>query len=250
MQHKPQAKKVIIVGASSGIGMELAKLYVASGCVVGITARREELLKNFQRQFPAQVFIERFDVTAPDVTPHLRRLIEALDGLDILIYSAGFGEVSETLSWEIDYKMTTTNVNGFISIANYAFNYFLKQGSGQLAAISSIASIRGNSRAPAYSAAKAFMSRYLEGLSIKAWKTKMPNGAKPGIIITDIQPGFVNTKPIDAPGAFWIAPVEKAAQQIYRAIEKKKRRVYITRRWAFIAWLLKVVPYSVYKRFG
>ena len=250
MQSEPQAKKIIIIGASSGIGLELAKLYVASGCMVGITGRRKVLLENFQQRFPANVLMECFDVTSPAATAHLRSLIEKMNGLDILIYSAGFGQINETLNWEIDHETTVTNVNGFISIANYAFNYFIKQGSGQLAAISSVASIRGNSRAPAYSAAKAFISRYLEGLSIKAFKTKMPDGTKPQIAITDIQPGFVNTKAIESPVLFWMAPVEKAALQIYKAIEKKKRRAYITRRWAIIAWLLKVVPYSVYKRFG
>ena len=250
MQRPQRINKVVIIGASSGIGLELAKLYAQAGCRVGITGRRKELLANFQQQFPSNVFTECFDVTAPGITAHLQSLIDQLGGLDILVYSAGFGEVSETLSWEVDYNITTTNVNGFIAVANYAFNYFLRQGSGQLAAISSIASIRGNSRSPAYSAAKAFISRYLEGLSIKAFRVKRHDGKRPAIFITDILPGFVNTKPIAAAGAFWIAPVEKAAQQIYKAIEKKKRRVYITRRWRIIAWLLKVMPYNVYKRFG
>lgn len=250
MPGKLQNKKVIIIGASSGIGLELAKFYAASGYIVGVTGRRKGLLENFQQQFPLNVFIECFDVTKTDAIKHLGSLVEKIGGLDILIYSAGFGQPSETLNWEIDNATTVINVNGFISIANYTFNYFIKQGSGQLAAISSIASIRGNSQAPAYSAGKAFISRYLEGLSIKVLKTKMPDGTRPQITITDIQPGFVNTQPIEIPGAFWIAPVEKAARQMYQAIEKKKRRAYITRRWIIIAWLLKVMPYSIYKRFG
>ncbi|MBS1731943.1 MAG: oxidoreductase, partial [Bacteroidetes bacterium] len=68
------------------------------------------------------------------------------------------------------------------------------------------------------------------------------------IAITDVQPGFVKTKMAKGHGQFWVAPVEKAARQIYDAIRAKKARAYVTKRWWLIAKLLRLIPYSILKR--
>jgi short-subunit dehydrogenase len=243
-------KKLIIVGATSGIGKELAKLYVQNGCMVGITGRRKELLDQIQKEHPAQIFTECFDVRGNDNTAHIQSLIKKLGGLDLLIYNSGYGDPSLTLDWELDKTTYETNVKGFIEIVHYTFNYFVQQAHGHIAATSSIASIRGNSWAPAYSASKAFMSVYMEGLHMKAKKMERANKNRFAISITDIQPGFVNTKQAKGTGQFWVAPVEKVANQIFHAIEKRKWRVYITRRWWLIAQLMKWAPGWLYHRVG
>lgn len=217
--------------------------------MVGVTGRRGYLLDDLQQQFPSQVVTECFDVMGQENIPHLESLIKKLGGLDLLIYNSGFGDISKTLDWKLDKQTTQTNVNGFVEIVNYAFNYFVQQGGGHIAAISSIASVRGNSQAPAYSASKAYISTYMEGLHLKAFRIKRKN-AKINLSITDIQPGFVNTKPVKGGVKFWASSVEKASVQIFNAIKKKKRRVYITRRWALIARILKWLPYSILKRFA
>jgi short-subunit dehydrogenase len=242
-------QKIIIIGATSGIGFELAKLYAQNGDLVGGTGRRNELLQKLEQLFPGQIVTECFDVMGNENIPHLESLIRKLGGLDLLVYNSGYGSANETLEWGLDSKITQTNVNGFIEIVNYAFNYFVKQGSGQIAGTSSIASVRGNSYSPAYSASKAFMSIYMEGLHIKALRMKRKN-INMHIYITDIQPGFVKTRPVKEKGRFWEAPVEKAARQIFNAIQKKKRRVYITHRWTVIAWVLRWMPYSIFRRFA
>jgi short-subunit dehydrogenase len=237
-------KKIIIIGATSGMGKGLAQLYIQAGWQVGVTGRRQGLLEELQQQYPQQVFTECFNVTGPDNIPHLKNLIAQMGGMDVFVYNAGYGDPSETLDWTIELATTLTNVNGFVEMTNYAYNYFLQQGQGQIAATSSIAAYRGNSFAPAYSAGKAYMSTYMEGLHMKSRKTKA------GIVITDIQPGFVKTKMAKGNGQFWVAPVNKAVRQIYKAIEKKKKRAFITRRWVIIAWLMKRMPYFIYKRIG
>jgi short-subunit dehydrogenase len=242
-------QKIIIIGATSGIGWELAKLYVQNGDRVGATGRRMELLHKLEQEYPTQVMTECFDVTGEENIQHLESLIKKLNGLDLLIYNSGYGDISESLDWKIDKKTTAINVNGFVEIVNYGFNYFANQGIGQIAATSSIASVRGNSQAPAYSASKAYMSTYMEGLHLKALGMKRKN-QKIHISITDIQPGFVKTKMAKGKGRFWEAPVEKAAKQIFNAIQKKKRKVYITHRWAVIAWILKWLPYFILRRFA
>ena len=243
-------KKVIIIGATSGIGRELAKLYAGSGNLVAATGRRQELLYSLQLEYPNNIITQCFDVTANENLSHLETMITRMNGLDLLIYNAGYGDTSNELNWEIDKITVDTNVNGFIEIVNYTFNYFVRQSHGQLAAISSIASTRGNGHAPAYSASKAFMSIYMEGLHIKAKKMNSPGNLGLQIAITDVQPGFVATKMAKGYGQFWVAPVEKAARQIYNAIEKKKWRVYITHRWWLIAKLLRCMPGSIYHRIG
>src|SRR5262249_1352637 len=121
-------KKVIIIGATSGIGREIARIYAHEGCLVGATGRRNELLYSLQVEYPNHVVTECFDVTAPGNITHLESLIEKMEGLDLLIYNAGYGEVSQELDWEIDRTTVNTNVSGFIEIIDYAYSYFLKQG--------------------------------------------------------------------------------------------------------------------------
>lgn len=235
-------KKVIIIGATSGIGRGLAKMYVDNGYLVGATGRRKELLDSLQAESLQKIITACFDVTGNENIAQLKSLIDKIDGLDLLIYNSGYGEPSETLDWNIDKQTIDINVNGFTEIVNFTFNYFVQQGYGQIAGTSSIAANRGNSFAPAYSASKAFMSTYLEGLSMKANKMKVD------IIITDIQPGFIKTKMAKGNGQFWIAPVDKAVRQIFSAIQRKKRKAYITKRWWLIAKLMKLMPYWLFKR--
>lgn len=243
--HSQEAvkRKVIIIGATSGIGRELVKCFVSNGFNVGISGRRNDLLISLQKKFPKNIVTECFDVTSTQNILHVRSLVEKLNGVDIMVYCSGYGEVSKTLDWDIEKQTTDVNVNGFTEIIAYAFNYFLNQGSGQLAAISSIASLRGSSLAPAYNASKAWQSVYMEGLYFKAKKLKV------NIAVTDIQPGFVDTAMAKGNNKFWVATPKKAARQIFNAILKKRKRVYVTRRWWLIAMFFKYAPDFIFKKF-
>ena len=237
-------RKVIVIGATSGIGRKLAELYAEKGYMVGITGRRKDLLDEIQKHYPSLIETECFDVTEKKNIEHLVALIKKLGGLDILIYSSGIGEPSKELNWQLDKLTVETNVNGFVEVVNWSFNYFIKQNHGSLVVISSIASHRGNSWAPAYSASKAFQSNYFEGLHMKAGRMKK------NISVTCIEPGFVDTKMAKGNKIFWTVPVLKAAKQIIDAIEKKKKRVYISKRWWLIAKLIKLFPYWFLKKLG
>jgi short-subunit dehydrogenase len=163
-------------------------------------------------------------------------LIAEMDGVDLVVISAGTGHGTADLQWPNEKDTIDTNVSGFTAIADAAFNYFIKQDHGHLVGISSIAAIRGSRYAPAYNASKAFVCNYLEGLRHMAIKSKLP------IYVTDIQPGFVDTRMAQGDRIFWRGSAEKAARQIYRAIERKKPHAYVTRRWRLIAWALKIMP--------
>lgn len=244
MQQRSQdkAKRVVIVGASSGIGKELALRYAATNNVVGITGRRAALLEEIQKQFPEKIIIQSFDNTKNDATTHLNGLISKLGGMDLLIISSGAGYINTELDTTIEEETVDLNVRAWTKIAVYAFNYFRKQGHGHLAAITSIAAIRGEGRAPSYNASKAYQAHYLEGLRKLALYEKL------NVHITDIQPGFVKTVMAKSEHRFWESPAEKAARQIFHAIERKKRKVYITKRWWIIAQFLKIAPGWLYNR--
>ena len=237
-------QKIAIIGATSGIGRRIAELYAEKEQRIGISGRRLELLEEIKHQFPQQIEYECFDVSGKENISHLKSLVNKLGGLDILVISAGTGELSKELSWKIDKTTVDTNVNGFIEIANWAFNFFARQDHGQLVTISSIAATRGGSWAPAYNASKAFQSSYFEGLSIKARRMRK------NITVTCVEPGFVDTKMAKGDGIFWLVPVDKAARQIISAIKNKKRKVYISRRWWIVARLLKWLPFWLYRRVG
>lgn len=237
--------RIIIVGASSGIGRKMAELYVGQGHKVGVTGRRKHLLEELKEKFPDRIETECFDVTQNENLSSLASLISKLGGLDMLVISAGWGQPADELLWEIDEKVLKTNVTGFIEIANWSFNYFARQNSGHLVTISSVAANRGSGWAPAYAASKSFQSVYFEGLAIKAKRLKK------NILITCIEPGFVNTKMAHGGDKmFWIVPVEKAARQIIHSLSQKKRKVYISRRWWIIARLMRWMPYWIYRKFG
>lgn len=235
--------KIIVVGATSGIGRKMAEAYALKGCKVGITGRRKELLDEIQQSNPSQFEIECFDVTQNENLSHLEALVKKLGGLDILVYSSGSGDVSKELSWPLDKMTVDTNVNGFVEIANWGFNYFANQNSGSMVTISSVAANRGNSWAPAYSASKAFQSNYFEGLSMKA--TRM----KKNISIICIEPGFVDTKMAKGKKMFMVQTVDKTAQRIISVIEKKKRKSNLSLRWWLVVKIMKITPYWIYKRY-
>ncbi len=236
-------KKAIIVGATSGIGRELASLLSGQGYQVGITGRRTSLLEQLKSENPGSYSVKTMDVTDTSTVPvHLDELALELDGLDLLILCAGTGEINMQLAFETEKQTIDTNVSGFTCVAGWAFHYFEKQRSGHLVAISSVAGLRGSGQAPAYNASKAYQVNYMEGLRQKAAKL---NGT---VFITDIRPGLVDTRMAKGKGLFWVMPVDKSARQIFAAIKKRRQTAYVTKRWRLVAKILQWIPAFLYNR--
>lgn len=236
-------KKAIVIGASSGIGKELALRLARAGYAVGLMARRVPLLESLQKEIPTQTYVGSIDLSKPEeAVKQAQSMIDRMGGMDLMVISSGTGSINYDLHWEKEKQTILVNVEGFCALAGLAFNTFKKEGHGHLVGISSIAALRGSNHAPAYHASKAFMSNYLEGLRKKAFQEKL------AIDVTDVRPGYVDTPMALGDHKFWVAPPQKAAEQIYNAIQKKKEVVYITKRWSLIAYVMKVVPFWIYKR--
>lgn len=236
-------KRAIVIGASSGIGRELAKVFSRDGYAVGLTGRRVELLISLQQELSTPSFVKRMDVSQPsEAMRHLEELICEMGKVDLIVISAGVGFINTELEWEKEKATIDVNITGFAALANVAVQHFIGQSSGHLVGISSLAALRGSGAAPAYNASKAFASNYMEGLRQKVSKLKLP------VFITDIQPGFVDTAMAQGEGLFWVASPEKAASQILDVIKSRRKQGYVTKRWRMVAWLLKIVPDYVYNR--
>lgn len=234
-------KKAIIIGASSGIGSEMAKLLSENKIYLGLTARRVELLEELKSQLPFNSTVKYMDINDCEETKiQLESLIAEMNGVDLILISSGIGHSNNKLNWNLELETINTNVIGVTSLICTAMNYFLSEGKGHLAVISSVASLRGSSECPAYNASKSFLSNYLEGMQCKAKKSGS------NVHVTDIKPGFVDTAMAQGDGLFWVMPVSVVARQIYKAIKSKKKSVYITKRWGIFAFILKRLPKAVY----
>ena len=236
-------KNALIIGASSGIGRELAKLLTEDDYNVIITGRRGQLLEEIKATNPEKFVVKIHDVNDLDSSDVLfDTLKNEFKSIDLIVYSSGVGNPNYELEWEKELPTLQTNIMAATKIYGLAYNFFRKQGYGHLVGISSIASIRGNRHVPAYFASKAFQANYLESLWMKGKRSKAE------IYVTDIQPGFVDT-PMAIGKTFWMASTEKATRQIYTAIKQKRKKVYITKRWRLVAFVLKNAPSRLLYKF-
>lgn len=237
-------KNAIVFGATSGIGRALSQLLVQDGYKVLITGRRLDRLESLQATAPESYVIRQHDITVVDDTGKLfEELPSTMGQVDLIIHNSGIGENNFDLEWDKDLPTLNTNVIGAARVYQLAYNYFKVQGHGHLVGITSIASLVGNRHVPAYHASKSFQSNYLESLWMKAKRTK-----KAKIQVTDILPGYVDTDIITG-DTFWMAPLDKASRQIYAGIKKKKRKVYVTRRWGLVALMIRILPPGILVKF-
>jgi len=237
-------KTAIITGASSGIGNEIAKALAKQGYRLGLIARRIDLLEELRRGSPSEVLIQSSDLTHPEKAfEDFKGLWDRLGHIDCVFLNAGVSLSSASLSWENDRNMLHVNASSFTAMAGESLRRFLKQGHGHLVGVSSIAGVRGSGRAPVYGATKAYISNYLQGLR------QQVKALNPSIHVTDIRPGFVDTDMVRfAPAKFWVSSPANAARQILAAVHKKKRMVYVSRRWSLAAYLYAALPEFLLER--
>lgn len=236
-------KNAVIVGASSGIGKEVAKLLLKDGWRLGVAARREEPLLELKQTAPEQVEVMNLDVTLPNAGERLLQLIDNLGGMQLYFHASGVGWQNRNLEEKIELETMQTNAVGFARMVGTAYRYFAEKGEGHIAAITSIARTKGLGPAPAYSATKALQSTYLEALEQQAHQ----RGLK--IRFTDIRPGFVKTPLLgDAADYPMLMSVEKVARSIVRAIYKHKHVRVIDYRYRILVFFWKLIPRFIWRK--
>ena len=237
-------KKIIITGATSGIGYELAIQLASKNNKVGLIGRRTERLEQLAEEIGENAFYRTCDVTDYETANVMYQgLVDEMGGLDIMILNAGVGIDTLLPKWESDHKTVEVNCTAFMHGAHFAFNHFRTQKHGQIVGMSSIASHLASGRAAAYTASKHFISNYMTGLRQKANKLEFD------LVVSDIRPGYVVSEMTENnKNMFWVASTEKAVKQMVSAIERGKRRAYITKRWALIALIATLTPQFVWDR--
>lgn len=236
-------KKAIIIGASSGIGYQLAVQLAARGYQLGLMARRQERLAELNDRLPGQHFIQVTDLIDADMArTQLAALIEQMGDVELIVVNSGVGASEKILDWTIQSEMIDVNVRGFTAMSMDAMNYFVQRGGGHLVGVSSIAAHFSGGLSLTYNATKAFVSNYLNGMRSRASRSGLP------ITITTVEPGFIDT-PMLQSKPMGTASVEKAVTQIVRAILAKKSHVYITRRWVIVAGLFYILPNWLIRKF-
>ncbi|MGB5107171.1 MAG: SDR family NAD(P)-dependent oxidoreductase [Candidatus Zixiibacteriota bacterium] len=236
-------KRAIVTGATSGIGRALALKLAREGFLVGVIGRRGDRLEELKQLFPENIVSAPFDLRRyMDLPTILAGLARQLGGLDLIVAGAGVDRRNPALILEPELETIEVNVAAFVVTVDWAADYFKQQGRGHIVGVSSVAAFWSNARTLAYNASKSFEAKYLAGL--------YANLKPKGINVTDVCPGFVATEmTAGRTDMFWVASAEKVANQIYKSIQKKKRIAYVSRRWRYIGWIMRILPFSFYSRF-
>lgn len=235
--------KAIIIGASSGIGRELANILSKEKYTLGLMARRNKLLLELQSDLATKSYVKNIDISKQDdARSKLTELIDEMNGVDLIIITSGIGNLNNELNWNKEKETIDVNVTAVTAMINISIKHFIQKKHGQLVVISSIGCLRGDREAPAYNASKAYISNYIDGI-----RSKVKNN-KENIIVTDIRPGLVDTAMAKGEGLFWIQSPEKVAYQIYKKIKQQKKIAYVTKRWAVIALISRYMPDWIYHR--
>ncbi len=230
--------KAIVIGASSGIGFEVARLLLQRGWAVGVAARRKDLL-----QHVGATDIEQIDVTSADAPDRLMTLIERMGGMNLFFYASGIGKQNRELTPDIELATVETNGMGFVRMIGAAYRYFAQQGGGHIAAITSIAGTKGLGPAPAYSATKAMQNVYLQALEQQAHARKLD------IRFTDIRPGFVDTALLS--GTFHYPMMLKpqaVAREIVSAIEHHRHIRVIDWKYRILTAVWRRIPRCFWRK--
>jgi short-subunit dehydrogenase len=246
-------KHVALVGATDGIGQELAAEYLRKGWRVGIVGRDPAKLRRVRRELlddePRGIVVTaECDVLDRErIAPAFEEVLRGLGQIDLFVYCAGvmppYGETLEDRVASIG-PIVDVNVTGALLFLELAADYLEASGRGRLAAIGSIAGERGRKGHPVYGASKAALHQYLEGLRARLHGT--------GVGVTAIKPGWVRTRmlPSGPSGSPLTVAPERAARVIVKGLERGRDSFFVPWWWGVVAMGLRILPTGLFKRFA
>lgn len=242
--------RAIIIGATSGIGRELAIHLARHGVILGLAGRREDKLRELQMQLGEErVHITRLDVTHESATESLDELIARVGAPDLLLYASGIGKQNPQLDIKIESDTVMTNSWGMVRLVDHFVNYVKQEARydakhrAHVAVISSVAGTMGMGSAPAYSATKSMQSSYLVALSQYARMEHIP------VMFSDIRPGFVATEILNPEKHYpMLMSADKAARCILRGLRNRHRIIIFDWRFKLIVALWRLIPRCLWER--
>jgi len=244
---KLDGKTVLITGASSGIGRELARQLTEKNCRLVLIARREERLQELLKTLPGKsehVYFICDVANQEQVTAVCRKLHEDGITIDIMVLNAGVSRYFLVKDFSVEDSRYTFAVNffGVLYFIEQLLPAMLQRNAGTIAVVSSLTGYRGMPKAASYAASKAALSNFIESLRIDLWKT--------GIKCVLISPGFVKsemTGDSSSPKPFFM-DTDKAVQRIIRGLENEKTEIHFPRRLSWLAKFSRLFPDKFYAR--
>lgn len=215
----------VITGASTGIGAALARALAREGCKVGLLARRQELLANLCDEIRAAGGVAEFAIAnvaeRGETVSALHDLAARLGPVDLLVANAGVGGPTTVEPFDVDTieRVIRVNLMGVLYSLEGVLPGMVQRGRGHLAAVSSLGAYKGLPGEQAYTASKAAVNNFMEGLRMQL--------RRHNIAVTTICPGFIET-PMTAANEFrmpWLMSADAAARRIVKAL-RRRRKVY------------------------
>lgn len=243
-------KTAIVIGATSGIGREVAVRLLGQGWKVGVAGRRREALETLQAEFGAErVVIQPIDITSEDAMARLDALLAETGPPDLFLHVSGIGFQNLSLDEATEIAIVRTNCEGMVRMVTRFLNYVKSSGAygkgrkAQVGVVTSVAGTAGLGVSPAYSASKKMQSTYVSALVQLSRMEHIP------VVFSDIRPGFVAT-PILDPGKRYpvLISVEKAADYILRGLRRGKRIIIFDWRFRLITGVWRCIPRPLWER--
>lgn len=250
--RQPFRRRILITGASSGLGAQLARIWAARGHDLVLCARRLPQLEKLRDELltahpQATVLTYELDVCDPEQAGHVFRAAgDRLGGLDRVVAGAGIGLGARIGDGDAEANrgVIETNVIGTLNTAEEAVGLFRDQTrGGHLVLISSVAGLRGmGGRMAAYSASKSAVATLAEAVRTTVWKLPVE--------VSAILPGYIDTAlNADDPNKVWSVDLETGATALAAAIDAEPKKAYVPRRpWAYLAPIMRIAPPGLWRR--
>ncbi len=239
-------KNILLTGASSGIGFELAKVLAAEKCKLALLNRRTDITEKLAEELTnseCEVISINCDVTKQNqVQAAIDQVINKFGKIDIAILNSGISGRSSInkFSPESAKQIFDVNVFGIFNCVKAILPIYIKQESGMIVGVSSLAEVRGFPKSGVYCASKAAASIFLESIRVELKKYN--------IKVLTVKPGFVKT-PMTDKNEFkmpFLINAHKAAKIILQGIKKEKRIIHFPFPIVFSTKLLRILPNSIF----